>query len=260
MAVFPQLTSNGLSQFPIVKRRCTRTVVNTAADGTSVKLADGPGASLEWELAYGGLSDGELAALQQFFTAMEGTLNGFTFADPSANLLAWTEQLNNAVWQAGPLLQVSGGVADPNSGTGAWLATNSGEAPQSLTQTLNLSGSYTYCFSIYVKANQPTTVTMLIGSGRADRQAGTGWNRIVFTATGDPTASAVTFGLELPEGAAVYVFGPQVETQPGASVYKVGQAGGVYENARFREDRFSYTSTDVNRHSVTLRVFYANHL
>lgn len=260
MATFPQLATLGTAQFPVVKRRCTRTVANTAADGSFIKLADVPGGHIEWELEYRGLSDAELAALQQFFTAMEGGLNGFTFADPTANLLAWTEELNNNVWQAGSLLQISRGVADPNGGTAAWLAANSGQASQSITQTLNLPGTYTYCLSVYVRADQPTTVTLLLGSSRADRQAQAEWTRIVFTATGDAAASTVTFGVEIPAGAAVYVFGPQVEAQPGASAYKTGQTGGVYENARLADDRFLYTSTDVDRHTTTLKIFYANHL
>ena len=62
-------------------------------------MADPAGATVEWQLQYANLSDTELAALQQFFTAMEGSLNSFTFLDPAANLLAWSEDLTNAVWR-----------------------------------------------------------------------------------------------------------------------------------------------------------------
>ena len=57
----------------------------------------------EWSLRYAGSEDAELATLQQFFTAAEGTLNAFTFLDPTSNLLAWSDHLDNAVWVPGPL-------------------------------------------------------------------------------------------------------------------------------------------------------------
>ena len=55
------------------------------------------------------LSDEEAAALRAFFDAAEGTLNGFTFLDPAGNLLAWSDQLDNAAWQTDPLLSLTGG-------------------------------------------------------------------------------------------------------------------------------------------------------
>ena len=40
MLVYPQLGTGALSQFPVRKTRRTRTVVNRAADGSTIKLAD----------------------------------------------------------------------------------------------------------------------------------------------------------------------------------------------------------------------------
>ena len=71
MLLYPQLTSGALAQFPIVKRRRQRTVVNTLADSTSIKLADPLGVVTEWDLRYAGLSDSEALVLQQFFAAAE---------------------------------------------------------------------------------------------------------------------------------------------------------------------------------------------
>ena len=167
MNVYPQLVSGAISQFPIVKQRRPRTVVNAAADGSSVKLADRAGATIGWQIGYANLNDAELAALRQFFTEMEGSLITFTFLDPVANLLAWSEDLTNAVWQAAPFLSLSGGVADPLGGSNAWRVGNSGEGAQSLAQTLNAPTSYTYCFSIYAFSSQPTTVQLRLGSHSA---------------------------------------------------------------------------------------------
>ncbi len=92
--VYPQLETGALSQFPVRKTRRTRTVTNRAADGSTIKLSDPAGVTTEWTLTYSDLSDQEAASLRAFFEAAEGSLNGFTFLDPSGNLLAWSDQLD----------------------------------------------------------------------------------------------------------------------------------------------------------------------
>jgi len=257
--VYPQLTTGALAQFPIGKRRQTRTVTNTAADGSSIKLADPNGWLTEWQLRYQGLSDTDLSALQTFFTTSEGSLNGFTFVDPAGNLLEWSEDLTNAVWGPGPFLTCAGGAADPLGGNNGFLLTNSGAGVQSVSQTLNAPTGYIYSFSVYVQATEATTVTLLFGTNSATATAGPAWSRISFTGTGDPTAESILFGIELPPGA-INVFGPQVEAQAAPSAYQKSTTGGVYADARFGDDAFSFTTTDVNRHSATVNIVYANHL
>ena len=180
MLVYPQLATGALSQFPVQKRRRLRTVVNTSLDGRAIKLAD-PGAEItEWQLAYAGLTDDEAAALQQFFAAAEGTLNGFTFLDPTGNLFAWSDQLDNAAWAAEPFLSMAGGIADPAGGTNAWHLTNSGAGAQNISQTLSAPAGYVYCFSVFARSPQLTAATLLHGSNRANRNLGTDWSRITF--------------------------------------------------------------------------------
>src|ERR1043166_2575406 len=108
--VFPEL-----SQFPIRKTLRSRTVVNEAADGSTVRLADPAGGSIEWRLDYVGLSDDEGALLEEFFADAEGSLNGFTFLDPMGNLLANSGRLDADVWQRDPMLQLTSGIADPGT-------------------------------------------------------------------------------------------------------------------------------------------------
>src|SRR5579872_3936406 len=124
MLVYPQLSSGALTQFPGLRRRRTRTISSAMDDGSSVKLGDPGAAGMEWRLQYQGLGDAEIAALQQFFLAAEGSLNGFTFLDPSGNLLAWSEVLNHNVWTADPQLTVQGGVTDPAGGANGWQINN----------------------------------------------------------------------------------------------------------------------------------------
>ena len=259
MAVFPQLGTGALAQFPTVKRRRSRTVVNQAADGSSVRVADPAGGSVEWQLEYRGLTDGELGSLQQFYVDMEGALNGFTFLDPIGNLLSRTDEFSDAAWLCGPLLKLTGGIADPMGNSGGWQAINTGAGPQTLVQTLNAPAGYLYCFSVYGRAAAATTITLMAGAQRAARVLAADWRRLVFTISGDPAASSIAFGVEIPANGTVDLFGPQAEAQPGASAYKSSVAGGVYEGVRFRDNTFSYATTDVNRHSATVNIFYAEH-
>jgi hypothetical protein len=257
--MYPQLTTGAYSQFPLQKQRRTRTVTNMASDGSSIKLADPNGAITEWQLRYDGLTDTELSSLQQFFSTAEGSLNGFTFLDPVGNLLAWSEDLTNSVWEAAPFLAMAAGVTDPLGETRAFQLTNSGEGVQSVTQTLNVPTAYIYSLSVYVQAAQPTTVTLLLGSISFQTTAGPTWTRISVTGSGDPTAASILFGIEIPPGV-IGVFGPQVEVQAEPSAYQKSTTGGVYQDARFGDDTFSFTTTDVNRHAVTVNIVYANHL
>ena len=260
MLVYPQLATGALSQFPVQKRRRLRTVVNTSLDGRAIKLADPGAETTEWQLAYAGLTDDEVAALQQFFAATEGTLNGFTFLDPTGNLFAWSDKLDNAAWAKDPFFSIAGGIADPAGGTNAWHLTNSGAGAQNICQTLSAPAGYVYCLSAFARSPQPATATLMHGSNRADRILGTNWSRIALTASGDALAESIAFGLELQAGVSADVFGMQVEPQGGASLYKATITGGVYEDARFRDDVLSITTTGVNRHSATVNIIYANHL
>lgn len=260
MLVYPQLATGALSQFPVQRRHTLRTLVNTAADGTVIKWADPGAETVEWQLDYAALSDAELAALQQFFSAAEGTLNPFTFLDPIGNLLAWSNDLSNAVWDSGPFLAHTGGIADPAGGNNAWSLVNSGAAAQDLSQTLGAPGGYLYCFSVYAQSAAPATVTLLVGSNRYPQIVGPDWGRIACAGTADATASSVTFGVELGAGATINLYGLQAEPQASPSLYMASTSGGCYENARLRDDTLSFTTMDVNCHSATVNIYYASHL
>jgi hypothetical protein len=259
MLVYPQLGSGALSQFPIQKRRLLRTVTNLAPDGSCIKLADPNGEHTEWTLSYAQLSDDEISALQQFFAAAEGTLHGFTFLDPTSNLLAWSDRLDNAVWAQGPVLSITGGVADPAGGMNAWHLTNPGQGAQSIMQTIAAPAGYLYCFSVYVRSASSSNVTIFVGNAASTRAVTQDWTRVSFASIGDPEADSISFGMELSAGSAVEIYGMQAEPQGGASVYKPATLGGVCENARLLDDVLTTTATGVNQHSCTVKIFYAKH-
>jgi hypothetical protein len=260
MLAFPQLSSGAQAQFPIARKRVLRTVVNRAPDGRAVKLPDVTGGRIEWSLEYGGLTDAEAGALRAFFDLTEGSLESFTFLDPTANLLAWSDQLDDDVWTAGPLLTLTFGIDDPRGGTKAWQLNNPAAGAQSITQTLQVPGEFTYCISVYARSATPATVTLLLDTGRAPRAISSTWTRVTFAANGTAGAESVIFGFEIPAGAGVDVFGMQVEAQPAASPYHPSITGGVYPDARFRDDVLAITAVSLGQHACTLNIIHANHL
>jgi hypothetical protein len=260
MLIYPQLSNGALAQFPIAKQRRQRTIVNTLADSTTVKVSDPYAEVVEWEIKYNSLSDTEILALQQFFAATEGSLNIFTFLDPTANLFSWSDHLDNVVWTKDPFLILTQGVTDPVAGTAGWHIANSGSGPQSIGQTLAAPGGYIYCFSSYLQSTQPTTVSLVCGAARRSWQLEQSWKRVSITTSGDPNSASVMFSLEIPAGAAADIFGIQVESQASPSVYKPTEIGGVYENASFRDDIFWFTTTDVNHHSAIVNIVHVNRL
>ena len=170
MLYFPQLDSGASVQYPFVKRRIFRTVVNTLADGSAAKLLD-PGATMvAWELQFASLSGAERARLEGFFHAVEGRLGSFTLLDPTENLLLWSGDLDAGVWTAGPQLSVTGGIADPGGGTSATHLANTGAADQSITQSIEAPGWYCYCFSVYARSSATGRLTLFRSAG-GDEQA-----------------------------------------------------------------------------------------
>jgi Conserved hypothetical protein 2217 (DUF2460) len=261
MLYFPQLLSGATGQFPIQKRRVARTVVNQSSEGYNVKLADPAGALIEWHLSFDELSDQELAALEALFQAAEGRLTAFTFMDPMDNLLAWSEEQDQVVWQKDPMLQLSGGAADPLGGTAAFQISNPGGAIQILQQSIDAPASLDYCLSVYARSDQSTRLWLVRGPETDARTIGPDWTRILSAGRLQSTAETISFGMGLDPGSTVQVFGMQAEAQPTASLYKrTTDTGGVYPNARFRDDVLTITTAGPNRHSCELDIVNVEYL
>ena len=260
MLVYPQLESGALTQYPVLKARRPRTVINRAQDGSTIRIADPAAETTEWLLAYADLSDAEATALRSFFDAAEGTLQCFTFLDPTGNLLAFSEQLDDDVWQRDPLLSISAGLADPKGGTSAWRLRNQGGGEQWLSQTLAAPGDYQYCFSAYVRSAASARVLLSIAGHAFEKAVTTEWTRVSATGTGDAATSSVRFAIAVPADMTIEVFGLQTEAQCAASSYMASTRGGVYEGAHLGEDVLTITRTSDNRHSCTVKIIHANHL
>lgn len=255
MQCFPQLLTGASSQYPIRKRRSIRTVRNQCPDGREIKLADPAAESVEWELVFLEITDTEIATLLQFFHDTEGRLGSFTFLDPADNLCAWSEKFDEAVWQKDPLLQVGGDVPDPFGTSRAWLIVNPGAAPLSMRQTLNVPASFYYSFSLWVRSGLTNQVALFRGSESAVCKVGAEWQRLVFAGSSLNGVEPIAFGLDIPPGGAVDVFGAQVEAQIGASGYKpTTSRAGVYPNARFLDDALALTTLGPGRHGCVVRI------
>ena len=130
---------------------------------SGAQLADPAAAITHWHMSFEEMSDQELAALEALFQAVEGSLTPFTFLDPVDNLLAWSEQQDQPVWQADPLLTLTAGVADPMGGTNAYQITNPTAATLTLQQSIDGPASLDYCLSLYARSDQSEQVWLVRG-------------------------------------------------------------------------------------------------
>ncbi len=215
MFYFPQLSTGAIGQYPIQKRRLTRTVINEATDGVMFKLADTNAAAVEWTLQFTTLSDDESNALALLHDNVEGQLGSFTFLDPTDNLLLWSEKLDPiGLVRANSFLTIAGGVADPDGGTSATQLSNTGSAALSAQQIVNGPGWFQYAFSVQVRSdsNQAGDFDSIHRDGRLSRRHSTSvryWTRIVLSGNFAGTDESVTFGIQLPPGGSVRaVWGP----------------------------------------------------
>ncbi len=259
MLVYPQLSTGALSQFPIRKRQRRRTVTNATADGRSLRFADPSLRTTEWKLEYAALTDEEANQLEEFFRAAEGTLNGFVFADPTANLLTSTEALGAPIWERDPELTLTGGRPSPAAGKTGWQLTNHGSVAQGLWQSIPGPGAYTYTLSLSIRSNAAASLALVVGERRAEHIASDRWRRVALSATGG-AEEAARFGIEVAAGMQVEVFGPQAEAQPAASMYRSGVRSGIYENARLASNSLAITATGPNQHSCSLQIIHVDHL
>lgn len=257
MNYYPQLTTGAVTQFPVRRAVDIRTVSNQLADGLTIRMNDPGAQKVRWRLRYANLTDGERTSLESMFQVAEGQLNTFTFLDPTDNLLMWSEDWTQAVWTADPLLEVSGGLQDPFGGSAAIQLTNAAQTSQQILQNIGGPSSFVYCFSVYVRSDAPATIQLVVtATGQTSLTTvttGASWARAMVPGSLAVEQNSIGFGVQLPAGVRVDVFGAQVEAQPGAGMYKQNiDRGGVYPNTRFSSDVLLATATAPNQHSCEI--------
>jgi hypothetical protein len=237
MRVFPQLVTGAMAQFQVSKQIEGRAVLNRAADASTYAAADADARRVRWSLGFTGLSSAEFAALQGLFADSEGRLGAFTFLDPTANLLGWTEDFAAPAWQKDATIAVVAGLLGP-MGDGFELV-NSGQNWAEVWQTLAAPASFVYAFSVWVRGSGTVRLRRFGGAASEELEFALtgGWKRVELNGALGAIGDGVSFAIGVPAGGQVDVAGPMVEAQLVASEYKksVGR-GGVYPQARFATD------------------------
>lgn len=259
MAYFPQLVTGAVGQFPGSRKTTARTVVNEAADGRQVKLADPTGGGLEWKLEMKGLTDEEWAAIEALFESVEGRLNAFTFLDPFDNLLKWSEDLSAGAWLAGAGLTLTPGIGDPAGGTQATRVANGGAGPETLGQIINAPSDFRYAMSVYARSAAPAKSTLYQRSGAetasCELDIGPAWRRLEHISQLATAAETIEFGVSLAAGVTAEFYGFQVEPQSGASGYKrTTSRSGVHAEASFLDDALTRTTKGKDDHACVVRI------
>jgi hypothetical protein len=242
---FPQIVVVVLVQLPLHRRRKWREIVSEMESGERISLPDLTAGEIEWRLSYRDLSDAEVATLEGLFRASKGRFGAFGFADPIANLLAWSEDLSRPDWQYGVLSSTSG-VADPVGTQRASSFANGGAGIQALSQTVGVPGIYTGCFSAWLRSNSEGQVTLRRDGVESVCVVGAAWKRAFVTGAGDTAAGTSSVSVVIAAGQSVDVWGLQFEVQPYPSQYKPTRgASRIYEESYFGADELTMTSTGV---------------
>jgi hypothetical protein len=254
MLYYPQLTTGSVSQFPVGRAMQLRTLTNQMLGGDNIRAVDTGAGAIRWQLKYTGLTDAEWSAIDQLFEAAEGQLSTFTFLDPTDNLLLWSEDWTQSVWNADPLIALGTGVQDPLGANNAIHVTNSAQTTQRVLQTTAGPSPFQYCLSLYLRSDAACVVDLVISTAGQDwtspASVGPNWTRVIASVALTATQDGVSFGIQLPPGVLVYAFGAQAEAQPGAGLYKkTTDLAGVYSSARFDSDTLSRTSDAPNQNS-----------
>jgi hypothetical protein len=259
MLYYPQLASGSACQLPVSRTTMTRTLSNQLHGGDSIRMNDIAAGIVRWRLQYKNLADTEWSSIQELFEAVEGRLNSFTFLDPTDNLLTWSQDWSKPVWSVDPLLQIASGGTEPFGGTAAIQVTNTGQAAQSVFQEILAASSFQYCYSIYLRADSPGTVQLLVASTSDELRTAVAvdsvWKRCSASIRLSATEDGIKFGLELPAGARVFAFGAQVEAQFAAGEYKITKdRGGVYPKTRFDSDSFQTIAQSTRQTSCVVNL------
>lgn len=258
MLVFPQLSTGASAQYPILKQFSQRSLQSAMEDGTLVVLPDSDGDYLRWRIAFRDLSDQEAGSLSDFFAATQGSLLPFLYLDPTANLLRWSEDYSRSCWTTAGI-SLESDILDPIGGSCASRATNNGAMPLVIAQDTQIPGLVQACFSVYLQAVAPLSVTL---SRKAAGQSqditvlvGSHWQRFSVSGSLPSVSDASQFAITVPAGASVDLFGAQVDAQLNPSEYVLGEGiGGVYTAARFDMRRLNVTATGPNRNDCVVSV------
>lgn len=257
MRVFPELASGAAAQFPWRRLIRCRTIRNRFPGGGEIDFGDVPFERRTWELPLVDLEDSEWQLIRDFFAETGGRRLPFTFVEPGSNLLAWSDSVAEDVWQKSAGLAVTSGVADPAGGTDA--TTLSAGLSWTVSQTMAVPADRAYFASAWVKSSVGgVEVELSDGAGLAKSIAVAGddsWHLHELLWREPSVAEQMSFRVTAPSGAAVSVYGMQLEPQVARSSYKRTTAqAGVFADAHLDQSALIETLDAPDQNSGTLRI------
>jgi hypothetical protein len=253
MSLYPQIGAGSVAQFPLTRSRTWRTISNQLESTEQIMLPDAAAGEIAWALSYQDLTDAEAGALMTLFASSQGAFAAFTFIDPLANLLGWSEDFSQPAWQLG-LLTTTGAGTDPLGTLRASAVSNASPGAQPLRQALSIPGSYVACFSVYLRCDTPGTVSLQRDGTHVTVAVGPTWQRAFVNGLGTSGAGQSVFSIVISAGQTIDVWGPQVEVQPDPSAYRQTTATlGIYDETYF-DDALTMTSTSCGLSACTIRL------
>jgi hypothetical protein len=256
MQIYPQTSSGSVCQFPFTKTLQYRTIVNAAEDGSRVLLDDPNAAGVRWTLSYAGLTDSDLAVYQNFFATMSGRLQSFTFLDPAGNLFTWSEDFTQTAWQKSTLLHLQSGAGDSLGTHRGTTIANQGSGDLALAQSVSIPSSYLCCFSLFLSSPVQTNIALTRGSVSESFSISPVWRRVYLSTTTADGSDTSVFGITIPAGGQVTVFGALLEPQVRPSTYVPSlDRSGIYPATRFDSDTFSFRSEAPNSNSCEVKLY-----
>jgi len=121
-----------------------------------------------------------------------------------------------------------------------------------ISQSTQIAGSLQTCFSVFLRADAPVSVTISRSAGTAScSQAisvATQWARYSVRNGFAGITDASSYSISIPSLGSVSMFGPQVEAQRIPCAYiPTTSARAVYPTARFEMDELTITAIGPNR-------------
>lgn len=239
MAEFPALWSGAGVSLPVRRVRVLEGVQTRNSSGYGMG-SDGEGQGwMEWDLVYRELTRGEAAALEDFFEEREGLLKAFTFADPMANLVAWSEDLAQGAWVKGAGVTVS-----PVSG--GWEIANGGAGWGGVTQSVAWSGMG--CGSVVAESG--TRIRVERGGLSSEWLLGGGARECFVSGEGPGE-----FRLLVGSGESVRVSKVQLRNCVGVTEYVRSEGrSGVYAESYFGEQGLEVRCVGWDRYEARVRI------
>src|SRR5215472_1737758 len=85
MAAFPILKTGAVAQYPAIRASQYRNQILRFVDGNEQRYRDSAGPIHRWTIHFDYLDATEMAAIQDFFQANQGSFENFAFTDPWDN-------------------------------------------------------------------------------------------------------------------------------------------------------------------------------